>query len=102
MDKKSYTIILDDDTTISGLKTDGESFISAVPISESIFNDNLSTVTVNDGERTKTYGPMTLVQITKMDDGYYLILRELTKDELWRMKMESKFDYLAMMTEIDI
>ena len=45
---------------------------------------------------------MELIQIAQYDDGYYFALRDLTDEELEKMKMQSDIEYLAMMSDVDL
>ena len=45
---------------------------------------------------------MELVQVAHYEDGYYFILRELSKAEIKERKMQGDIEYLAMMTDIDL
>ena len=45
---------------------------------------------------------MELVHITKYDDGYHFVLRDLTQDEIDKEQMQADIEYLAMMSDIDL
>lgn len=77
-----YTIRLADGQELTNLGLNGNNYISKTEVDESIFKDNLATMTVSDGEAETTYHNVVLVQQVKYPDGYYLCFRELTKDEL--------------------
>lgn len=102
MEDKIYTITLEDGRQIKNLHLNGNNFISESPISESIFEGNLGTVTISDGERTETHENMQLVQITRSGNEYWFVLIDIPESEIVSMKLRSDIDYLAMMTSIDI
>ncbi|WP_320971393.1 hypothetical protein [Enterocloster bolteae] len=45
---------------------------------------------------------MELVQITKVNDKYWFVLREVPETELAFVKMQSDIEYIAMMSEIKL
>ena len=45
---------------------------------------------------------MELVQITKVNDKYWFVLREVPETELGFVKMQSDIEYIAMMSEIEL
>ena len=76
-----YTVTLSDGTKIENLSMNGNNFVSKDKITEAMFTDKLSKVIVNDGEKDTEYEKLVLVQVTKMDDEYWFILRERTTEE---------------------
>lgn len=102
MDEKIYKITLADGTVIENLRLNGNNYISDNEITADMFLGNLSTVTINDGEKDTVYKNMDLVQIVKYDDEYWFILRTMTKRELQELKNRADIDYIAMMTEVEI
>ena len=43
-----------------------------------------------------------LVQIVHYEDGYYFVLRQLSADEIDKIKTKADIEYLAMMTDVDL
>lgn len=82
MDDKIYKITLADGTVIDNLKLNGNNFISSVEIDETIFDENCSNVTINDGEKEDIHMNMELVQITKMGEEYWFVLRDVSDQEI--------------------
>lgn len=106
---RRYTIILSDRTTIENLKMNGNNFVSETEISESIFDGKLSTVVISDNTGwEETHHNMQLVQVVYYDEsygvepGWYFILRDLSEGEIFRNKVLSDIDYIAMMADVDI
>ena len=56
-----YKITLADGTVLDNLELNGNNFIAEGVVEDSVFTDNLDTVTVTDGETTDTYTDMFLV-----------------------------------------
>lgn len=77
-----YTITLADGRMISDLGKNGNNFVSKTKIDESIFEGNLSTMKIYDGETEETFTDMVFVQQMEWFDGtFYIVFREKTKDE---------------------
>lgn len=102
MDEKIYTITLDDGTQIENLRMNGNNFISQEEIDPDIFDGNLGTVTINDGETDEVHENMGLVQVTQMGEEYWFVLRDIPISEIERSKLRSDLDYLAMMADVEI
>lgn len=77
-----YTITLADGKKLTGLTKNGDNYVSKKKVDESIFTDNLATMTVSDGETETTYKNVELIQQMTFPDGFYLCFRELTEEEL--------------------
>lgn len=78
-----YTITLADGSELTGLDKNGDNFVSTEKVDESIFENNLSTMTVYDGETEETFTDMAFIQQMKWMDGtYYLAFRKKTPAEL--------------------
>ena len=79
-----YTITLADGRKLTGLGKNGDNFVSTEKVDETIFEDNLSTMTISDGETEETYKDMVFIQQMKWADGtYYLAFRERTQTEIF-------------------
>ena len=77
-----YTITLEDGRQITGLGKNGTNYVSATKVDESIFEDNLSTMTVSDGETEVVYHDVEFIQQMEWSDGtYYIAFRELSEQE---------------------
>lgn len=104
--EKTWKITLADGTRLENLRLNGNNFISDTKITADIFNGNLSKVVIEgieDGKETvQEYEHMELVQIVHYEDGYYFVLRELSQDELDKIKTQADIEYLAMMSDIDL
>ena len=88
-----YTITLADGRKLTGLDKNGDNFVSTEKVDESIFENNLSTMTVSDGETEETFTDMAFIQQMKWMDGtYYLEFRQKTPAELTE---EMTLDLLA-------
>lgn len=101
-----YKITLSDGTQLNNLRLNGNNFVSEMEVTEDTFKGKLSKITIEKIEEGKTitheYEHMELVQIIQYKDGYYFVLRELTQDELTKIKTQADIEYLAMMTDIDL
>ena len=76
-----YQITLHDGTVLDELELNGNNFISEKVIDDSIFNGNLDTVTISNGETTETYTDMKLLS-NRVDGGKsWIVLGEKTEQE---------------------
>lgn len=103
--EKSFKITLADGTQLKNLKLSGNNYISKVKITEDDFNGKLSKITIeNETDKTsEELEHMELVQILDYGDkGYYFVLRQLSADEIDKLKMQGDIEYLAMMTNTDM
>lgn len=98
-----YTLTLHDGKVITGLDKNGDNFVSKEQIDESIFEENLETLTISDGETTTVMHNAVLIQQMEWVDGtFYLAFRELTPEELTAIALNGKLEYIAMMADIDL
>ena len=102
MEDKTYKITLTDGTVLDNLKLNGNNFISDTPIDEEMFTDNCASVTISDGSTEELHENMVLVQIMKINEEYHFILRDLSTDEIERIKTRADIEYIAMMTEVEL
>lgn len=101
MDDKIYSISLEDGTVLSGLRLNGNNYISDVKITEDVFENNLGTITISDGETSTNYTDLELVQLKQYGDEYWFILREIPESEMFLSKLRADLDYTMMMEELD-
>ena len=103
--EKSFKITLADGTQLKDLKLSGNNYISKTKITEDDFKGKLSKITIeNETDKTsEELEHMELVQILDYGDkGYYFVLRQLSADEIDKLKMQGDIEYLAMMTNTDM
>lgn len=88
-----YTITLADGQQLTELELNGSNFISNTKVDESIFEDNLETMTVSDGENETVYHDIEFIQQMHWPDGtYYLVFRELSEQEKMLKNMMSTIE----------
>ena len=102
MDEKIYKITLADGTEIENLTLNGNNFVSKTPIDYTQFEDNLTRVTINDGDNDDIHENMEFVGESVMDGNYLFILRDISAKELADMKLRSDVEYLAMMCDVEL
>ena len=104
--EKSWKITLSDGTQLKNLRLNGNNFVSEAEVTENDFIGKLSKVTYEgevDGQKVvQEYEYMELVQICHYEDGYYFVLREISKEELYKEKTQADIEYIAMMTNVDL
>lgn len=86
------------------LKLSGNNYISKTKITEDDFKGKLSKITIeNETDKTsEELEHVELVQIVHYEDGYYFVLRQLSADEIDKIKTKADIEYLAMMTDVDL
>lgn len=76
-----YTITLHDGTRLENLELNGNNFIAEGVIDDSVFEDNLATVAINDGTDTQNYVDMFLV-CNRVEDGRsWIVLAEKSEQQ---------------------
>lgn len=102
--ENNYTITLADGQKIENLGLNGNNFVSTAKIDESIFEDNLSTMTVSDGETETVYHDVEFIQQMQWSDGtYYLAFRELSEQEkTMKSIQESLSDSDSSVTDLQV
>lgn len=76
-----YKITLHDGTVLDNLELNGNNFISEKVLDDSVFNGNLDTVTISNGETTETYTDMKLLS-NRVDGGKsWFVLGEKAEQE---------------------
>lgn len=98
----TYRIVLADGTEINDLRMNGNNFISDDPIDKTIFEGNLSPVTIYNGHDPEVHEHMELVQVTQMHREHWFVLRDITQEELTAMQVRADIDFLAMMTDVEL
>lgn len=104
-----YNLILADGTTLENLTKNGDCFVSKTEVDESIFENNLSTLTIQNTEED-TEEVMTNAEFVQQlhyenfhgNTGYYLAFRELTEAEVKEATLTGLIEYVAMMADIEL
>lgn len=76
-----YTITLNDGTKLKNLELNGNNYIAAGVIENSVFTDKLASVTITDGKTTETYTDMVLVSNRVENGRSWFILGEKSAQE---------------------
>lgn len=76
-----YTIILSNGITLNNLELNGNNYISAEIIEDSVFEDGLDTVIIAEGDNKETYTDMVLVSNRVFDGKSWFILSEKTQKQ---------------------
>ena len=95
-----YIITLANGKKLENLQLNGTNFVSSIPVDETIFAGNLSTMTVSDGEHEEIYHDMVFVQQMEFHGEYYLAFQEKSAQEkaLERLEnMETTTDDIILM-----
>ena len=95
-------LILPDGTELKGFKQNGNNYVSQTEVDVSVFEDNLSTLTIVDGDTQMVMHNAELIQQVQYADGWYLCFREKTEQEMRYAELTGKLEYMAMMTGVDM
>jgi len=71
-----YKITLHDGTVLENLELNGNNYIAKGVVEDSVFEGNLDTVTITDGETTATYTDMFLIANRVVDGQSWFALGE--------------------------
>jgi len=102
MEEKIYTITLADGTTLTNIRQNGDNFISDTPLDSDVFLDNCSPVIISDGENEEMHENMELVQVTTVGNEYWFVLRDMSAEELEKIRLQADIEYIAMMAGIEL
>jgi hypothetical protein len=101
MDNQKYSITLEDGTKISDLTLNGVNYVSDVEIKAELFENNLGTVVISDGQNEEVHTNMELLQIAKYGREYYFVIRDIPQETLILNQIRADLDYTMMMNDID-
>ena len=98
-----YTIKLADGTELKELGKNGDNYISATEIDESIFDDNTDEITITDEDGNETVlENAEFIQQMEFADGFYICFRVKSQSEIVMENIQSQIDYIAMMTDVEM
>ena len=98
----TWKVTLADGTSLGSLKLNGNNFISTTEVTKEMFEDNLTEVTIEGGDTIEKHENMELVQISKMGEEWWFILRDIPAEELEQMALKAQLDYLSMMVDPEL
>jgi len=76
-----YTITLNDGTKLENLELNGNNYIAEGAVEDSVFEGNLDTVVISDGEVTETYTDMILMSNIVREGKSWFVLGEKTQQQ---------------------
>lgn len=97
-EKRDHIIKLADGTEIDCI-LNGNNYITDHKVSEDSFSDEVIANVEVDGIKSSN---RVLRNFRKEDDGYHIVFGELTYDEKVQRSIESKIEYLALMSDVDL
>ena len=95
-------IILNNGNEINNLTLNGNNYISNNVLSDDIFTDGLSIVTVIDGDISTEYKNMKLIQNIVLDNKSWFILAEKTEEEILKERLKSTEDALMILMDLQM
>ena len=91
-----YTITLADGTKLKNLELNGNNYIAEGVIEDSVFEGNLDTVKITDGETTETFTDMRLMSNIVRDNRSWFVLGEKSEEEKQFEAINTSFTDLQM------
>jgi len=85
-----YKITLADGTELKNLEMNGNNYIAEGVLEDSVFERNLTTVTITDGETTEAYTDMRLMSNRVEDGRSWFVLGEKTAQQKAKERMEAQ------------
>ena len=85
-----YTVTLQDGTVLDNLELNGNNYISDTLIDDAVFENNLDTVTINDGESTQVYENMKLIANQIFDGKSWFVLAEKSAKDIEKETLEKE------------
>ena len=73
-----YTMTLQDGKKLKNLELNGNNYIAEGVIEDSVFTDNLASVTVSDGKTTEKYTDMMLLSNRVEDGRSWFVIGEIS------------------------
>lgn len=85
-----YTITLADGTKLKNLELNGNNYIAEGVIEDSVFEGNLDTVKITDGETNETFTDMRLMSNIVRDNRSWFVLGEKSAQQKKEEAMEKQ------------
>lgn len=95
-------IVLNNGNEISNLTLNGNNYISNDILSDDVFADGLSIVTITNGGTSAEYKNMKLIQNIVVDDKSWFILAEKTEEEILKERLKSTEDALMILMDLQM
>lgn len=96
-------ITLQDGTVLENLKLNGNNFISDTIIENTVFEDNLGNVKIEDEEGNITeYRFMKLIQNIEVDGKSWFILTEQSENDLLKARLKATEDALTFLMDMQM
>ena len=96
-----YTISLANGEALDNLELNGNNYIAPSEIDSAIFEGNLDTVRISDGENEETYTDMVLLSNIVRDGKSWLVFGQKTEADKLREtidRLEAQLAYVSLMT----
>ena len=92
-----YAITLADGTQLKNLELNGNNYIAEGVIEDSVFEGNLDTVTISDGETTETFENMCLMSNLVREGRSWIVIGEKTQQQMQEERIAVLEDALDML-----
>lgn len=91
-----YKITLSDGTQLENLELNGNNYIAQSEIADTVFDGNLGTVKISDGENEETFTDMVLLSNIVRDGKSWLVLGQKSEEEKRQDAINQSFTDLQM------
>lgn len=85
-----YRITLEDGTVLDNLELNGNNYISETLIDDNVFEDNLATVEIYDGETTQVHENMKLIANQVFEGKSWFIIEQKTQQDIEKERLEKE------------
>ena len=85
-----YRITLEDGTVLDNLELNGNNYISETLIPDSVFENNLATVEIYDGETTQVHENMKLIANQVFGEKSWFIIEQKTQQDIEKERLEKE------------
>lgn len=92
-----YTMTLHDGTVLRNLELNGNNYIADGVLADSVFADNLTSVTITDGETVETFTDMCLVSNREEEGRSWFVLGEKSAQQKQEERVAELEEALALL-----
>ncbi len=99
-----YTITTSNGIVFTDLEKNGDNYTSKEKLDISAIENKMLDLIIsnNENELEEHLENMKLIQQMEIKGEYYICFRQVTKEELEKIKNRSDIEYIAMMSDVDL
>lgn len=101
MNKKRYSMILNNGTILNNLELNGNNYVSTIEVTSADFSGNISPIIISDGETEELLENMEFVRIANWENKWWILIQK--KPPISETtKLRADIDYLSMMLDVEL